>query len=190
MKNSRREFIKSSVAVTAVGIGAAKFGMLRATLAAARMQGKQPLNERNLNSIIPKDPNEYANWIKGPSGDLKAWVREKFQLTADQDKALNSLTTTQINKVKDALRQAAAKKAKLSIAFATGIVVTKDLDFTSNVAVRSASRETSGSTTSGGTSGGSSGGSSGATTGATKVDVGVKFGPVSVEVKICCKCQG
>ena len=183
---SRREFLKNSVAVSALGIGAAKFGMLRATLAAARAQGKQPLNERNLNSIIPKDPNEYTNWIKGPSGDLKAWVREKFQLTADQDKALDSLTSAQINKVKDALRQTAAKKAKLSVAFATGIVVTKDLDFTSNVAVRSASRETGGSTT----SGGSSGGSSGATTGATKVDVGVKFGPVSIEVKICCKCQG
>jgi hypothetical protein len=42
MKKSRREFLKNSVTVAAAGIGAAKFGMLRATLVAARAQGKQP----------------------------------------------------------------------------------------------------------------------------------------------------
>src|SRR5262245_12960242 len=90
--------------------------MLRATLAAAKIQGKQAFNERTLNSIIPKDPNEYPNWIKGPTADLKAWVRGKFQLTSDQEGHLNSLTPEQINKIKDALRQAATKKAKLSVA--------------------------------------------------------------------------
>jgi hypothetical protein len=184
MKNSRREFLKNSVAVTALGIGAAKFGMLRATLAAARMQGKQPLNERSLNSIIPKNPDEYAEWIKGPSGDLKAWVREKFQLTADQDKALNSLTSAQINKVKDILKQAAAKKAKLSVAFAAGIVVTKDLDLreqaptgSSNVAVRKATRETTEPAPTSGTPGGSE----------TSFEAEATAVPPSIKIKITCK---
>ncbi len=186
MKKSRREFLKNSVAVTTIGIGATKFGMLRATVAAARMQGKQPLNERSLNSIIPKDPNEYANWIKGPSGDLKAWVREKFQLTADQDKALNSLTSAQINKVKDALRQASEKRAKLSVTFATGIVVTKDLDLrekvktgSSNVAVRSTSRETKEPTPTNGTPGGTE-------TPTTTFEAEVTTIPPSIKIKITC----
>jgi hypothetical protein len=184
MKKSRREFLKNSVAVTAMGIGAAKFGMLRATLAAARMQGKQPLNERNLNSIIPKDPAEYANWIKGPSGDLKAWVREKFQLTADQDRAINSLTSAQINKVKDILKDAATKKAKLSVAFAPGIVITKDLDVkgqvkagSSDVAVRKATRETTEPAPTNGTPGGSE----------TTFEAEFTSVPPSIKIKITCK---
>ena len=184
MKKSRREFLKNSVTFAAAGIGAAKIGMLRATLAAARMQGKQPLSERSLNSIIPKDPNEYANWIKGPSGDLKAWVREKFQLIADQEKGLNALTPAQINKVKDALRQAAAKKAKLSVAFAAGIVATKSLELkervkeaSPNVAARSASRETTEPTPSSRTPGATE----------TTVEVEATAVPPGVKIKIACK---
>src|SRR5215475_11573646 len=116
MKKSRREFLKSTGAVAVIGIGAAKFGMLRETLAVAKSQGKQLFNERNLNSIIPKDPKDYPNWIKGPTGDLKAWLKERFQFTSDQESHLNSLTSEHINKIKDALRQASAKKAKLSVA--------------------------------------------------------------------------
>jgi hypothetical protein len=138
MKKSRREFIKDSVVASAIGIGAAKFGMLRATLAAAKMQGKQPLSERNLNSIIPKNSDELTNWIKGPTGDFKGWVREKFTLSADQEQGLNSLTTANINKIKDALRQAAANKAKLSVVVD---MPTSNSKASSNAAARSRTTE-------------------------------------------------
>ncbi|HXG65885.1 MAG TPA: hypothetical protein VNO70_12330 [Blastocatellia bacterium] len=117
MKKTRRDFLKEGITVTAAGIGAARFGMLKGVLAAARLQGKQPLTERNINALIPTDPVKYGDWIKGPTGDLKAWVKEKFQLTPEQEQALNALTPAQIAKIKDTLRQAAAKKAKVSVQF-------------------------------------------------------------------------
>ena len=176
MKKSRREFLKNSVAVTAIGVGTSRFGMLRETLAAAKMQGKKPLNNQNLNSIIPSDPNELTNWIKGPTGDFKAWVREKFQLTADQEQGLNSMKPAQINKIKDALRQAAANKAKLSV----NVVMAP-----STAAVRRSARGTGESMPTDGPPTGET--TDGTPSRETTVEVEASTFPPSVKVKISCK---
>lgn len=99
--STRRAFLKYGVPASVV-IG---FG-IRKVLAQAVQAGKPWLTAASVNRLTAESSEqEYREICAGAQRDLKAFVRETFYLTPEQEEALNDLAPEHVQKIQNTLNQ-------------------------------------------------------------------------------------
>ena len=107
---ARREFVKNgAVAAATTVIGLSSLGAVKEALAQARVTGKPLLTESALNSLFSTDgANERSRMaaIAEARQDVKRFIRNRFTLTATQERRLDSMSPQQLESINRLLETA------------------------------------------------------------------------------------
>jgi hypothetical protein len=88
---------------------------------------KPPLTEASLNAIIPTANAEQRVFIGQMFPDMKAFIRARFTLSPEQDRALTTMSSASIERIQKAVEAAVIKGAKISVT-AVGTNAAPELD--------------------------------------------------------------
>jgi hypothetical protein len=99
---------------------------------------KPPLTEASLNAIMPKDAEQMRSLARQAFPDVKAFIRGRFTLSAEQDLALGAISSTSVERIQGAVDAAIAKGATVSFTALASAAPTNDVrvETTSNAAIR------------------------------------------------------
>ncbi len=112
----RREFLQDGISTTAIGVGLNVFG-LRYVLAQAKRSVKPLLTGRNLNALIPEDPEAFRRLALRAKRDPKGFISEQFYLTRNQKRQLDGLSREDITAIRDAIDMASEKRKGIRVEF-------------------------------------------------------------------------
>lgn len=110
----RRRFLTRGLELV---IAAQCLPLLDATASAMQLRPgtKPPLTEASLNAIIPADTAALRTFAGQMFPDMKAFIRARFTLTAQQESALAGMSTESVERIQSAVLAAIAKGAKVSV---------------------------------------------------------------------------
>jgi len=112
---NRRKFLKDGMAPVALGAGCLKFG-LKDAFAQARKAGKPLFSVERLNALVPSKPNDtYISHAKEAESDPLGFARKYFHLTSKQEEVFASLSPTDIEKIRKAIRTALEKNYRVRV---------------------------------------------------------------------------
>jgi hypothetical protein len=111
----RRTFLKQGLLVTGVwGFG------IRGVLAQAKQAGKPAMTAASVNRFLAtRSVKDYRKICLDAQGDFKAFVRNTFYLTPEQDKVLSGLTPEQVTVFTNSLKQSVERngRAKMQVEY-------------------------------------------------------------------------
>ena len=122
----RRRFLTRSLELV---IAAQCLPLLDAKASAMQLRpGTKPaLTEASLNAIIPKETAGLRTLAGQMFPDLKAFIRARFALSPEQERALAGISSATVDNIRKAVDAAITKGAKISVAAATGARSDTDL---------------------------------------------------------------
>jgi hypothetical protein len=122
----RRRFVKRSLELV---IAAQCLPLLDEPAAALqpRSTTRPALTEASLNAIIPRESAELRAFAGQMFPDMKAYIRARFELSAEQERALVAMSGASIARIHQAVEAAMAKGARISVVSVTGAAAPSDL---------------------------------------------------------------
>jgi hypothetical protein len=115
----RRRFLTGSLELVIAARCLPLLGLPLLGVKASAMQlrpgTKPPLTEASLNAIIPADTAAMRTLAGQMFPDMKAFIRARFTLTAEQEAALAGMSSESVERIQSAVLAAIGRGAKVSV---------------------------------------------------------------------------
>jgi hypothetical protein len=113
--SNRRRFLQAGVAA-AIGGVCFSSATIKEALAKARQAGKPLFTAKNFNASLPqKHNNTLRRLMQEARQDIKAFIRQRFYLTKEQEKELDSLPEDLIGKIHSSIDEMLKEKAVVRV---------------------------------------------------------------------------
>jgi hypothetical protein len=93
---------------------------MKASAMQLRPGTKPPLTEASLNALIPNESDQLRALARQAFPDMKAFIRSRFVLSAEQERALSAISSASVESIQKAVESAIAQGAKLSFSAVAG----------------------------------------------------------------------